>query len=116
MWTVSFVVNLLVTFRGLVGRFLDSAVDVILRHVLSLALLNQCTETGVGIRVGSAVAGCYSDFFTEFSECTGHMTPAFQFGRFAIFKCASHNECLVLMFSYLLDYDICTFFRDYFPR
>ena len=64
MRSVAFVVDLLIALRRFIGRFLDSAVDVILRHILSFALLDQCTQTWVRVRIRSSLAGCYGDFFS----------------------------------------------------
>ena len=88
---VSFVVNLLVAFRGLIGSFLNGAIDIVLGHVLTLALLDEHTQARVTIRIRSPFAGSNSDFFTKFSKRAGHVSPAFQFSCFSVFKSASHN-------------------------
>ena len=62
--TVSFVVNLLISLRRFVGRFLDGAVDIVFWHVLAFALLNQCTQTRVRVWVRTTLTGSNSDFFS----------------------------------------------------
>ena len=90
--TVSFVIDLLVSLRRFIRCFFDRAVDIVLRHVLALTLLDQRTQTRVGIRIRTTLTSSNSDFLTQFGKCTGHMSPTFQFSCFAIFKRSSHNN------------------------
>ena len=94
---VTFVVDLLVAFGRLIGSFLNGAIDIVLRHVLAFALLNEHAQPRVTIRIGSAFASSNSDFFTQFSERAGHMSPTFQFSSFSVFKSASHNFIVLVV-------------------
>ena len=62
--TITFVVDLLIAFGRLICRFLDSAVDILLGHILALALLNKHSQTRVAIGICTALTSSDSDFFT----------------------------------------------------
>ena len=62
--SVSFVIDLLIAFGRFIRRFLNSAVDVILRHVLAFTLLDECTKTRVGVWIRSTLTGSNRDFFS----------------------------------------------------
>ena len=94
--SVSLVGDLLVVLGILVGGFLDGAFHSVLGHVLSLGILHERTQAGVGGGIGAAGLHGDGDFLTDACECAAHVAPAFQFSGFAIFKCASHIECTFL--------------------
>ena len=54
-------------------------------HIIPTCVVGSAIAGGL-----SALFGCYGDFFTQFCECARHVSPALQFGCFAIFKCSSH--------------------------
>ena len=75
-------------------RIFDSPLNIILRHVFALAGCDDGSQTGIIFGLRPASFYCYCDFFSQFGECTGHVTPSFELCSFAIFKCSSHCYCL----------------------
>ncbi len=88
--SISFICDFLVVARIFIGCLLDCAFDGVFRHVGGFGVLHQHTQTRVGRRVGTSGLDGDGDFFTDACERTRHVSPAFEFSGFAIFKSSSH--------------------------
>ena len=100
MRAISFVNDLLVIGCVLLGGTLDCALDILLRHILRLGILNQNTQTGIARRVRTTGLDCYFNLLAQLGKCTRHVSPTFQLARLTVFKCSSHSYNRILSFSH----------------
>ena len=91
-WTITFIHYFLEITLVLFNSSLDSPVNVLLRHVLTLSRLDDCSQGRVIVRIRTAVLGCYGNFLSQTCEDAGHVAPSFELSFFSEFKCSSHRE------------------------
>ena len=97
MGAVAFIDDLLEVADALVGRFLDGAFNVFLRHRFGAGLGHQGAQAGVAGHVRSALLDGNGDFLSEFREDAGHVAPSLQFPFLTEFKRSSHTYSAILM-------------------
>ena len=78
------------------GGALDGAFDVLFRHALALGGGHEQAETEIAGGVGAAGKYGEFDFFSDFGEGAGHVSPPFQLACFAIFKRSSHKFDIII--------------------
>ena len=88
---ISFVGDLLVVALVLAHCIFDGTLDIVLRHVLTLASGNDGTQCRVVLRLRAASLDSNGNLLAQLGKRTGHVAPSFQLCSFTVFKCSSHN-------------------------
>ena len=108
MRAVSLVCHFLVVALVFTHSVLYSTLDVVLRHVLTLADSDDRTQCRVVLWFWASCLYCYCDLFAQTCECLCHVAPTLHLGGLTVFKCSSHVYSLyvLLFFSFFLVSDL----------
>ena len=90
MGAVALVDHFLVVRLVLAACLFDGALNVLLRHVLCLGVLNDGSELRIGMGIGSAGLDGYDDLFANSSKSPGHIAPSLHLAGLTVFKRSSH--------------------------
>lgn len=98
MRSIALVRNLLVLALVFTHCVFDSALDVVLRHILAFAGSDDSTQTRVVLGLRATSFHSDGNLLAEFRKCAGHVTPSLQLCSLAVFKCSSHWIISIILF------------------
>ena len=88
---IAFIGHCLVVALVFTHCVLDSTLDVVLRHVLTLCRCDDGTQRRVVFGFRTASLHGNGNLLSDTCECLGHVAPALQFRCLTVFKCSSHS-------------------------
>ena len=91
MRSIAFKKHYFIIALTFIARTLNCTIDIVLRHVHTFSILNDCTKSGITVWIWSAFLHGHHNIFSNSSERLSHCRPTFHLTCFSKFECSSHK-------------------------